>query len=464
MALSKPIASRIIGSFGGAGGAWNIDNSALYGSNRFGPLYRLNAYEGGVSEPVTRLAEGESFGHTSPQLLPDGRHFLFVAPNRDLNKSAVYLATLGSFDRRLMLTGVNGVEYAPPDYLLFLRSGAIVVQRFDFDRARPIGEPKHAAGGGESAGVADFSVSQLGVLAYRRGARGVRADLVWRGKDGQAQGRAGEPAPYWQVFLSPDNLRAAVNTGEAGSTLAVLQLDNHVLSTVASGPQPSPFSVLDGIWSPDSRTLAYQLYGRSKTQILTRRLDEPSPRLLLDDGNSNYPDSWSPDGKWILGRRTGNSVIAVPVDGSGPLRTLRDAEYFMDQLQFSPDGKWVAYNSDQSGQWEVYVARFPEMDRVRQLSTQGGCQPIWRNDGKELFYLAPDAKLMSVALAGGPASRGDAPHTLFRSNVLVNCIFAQYAAAADGQKFLMIEPRIGDESESPGPLHVLTDWKAGLAK
>ena len=146
----------------------------------------------------------------------------------------------------------------------------------------------------------------------------------------------------------------------------------------------------------------------------------------MDYGNSNYPDAVSPDGKWILCRRNTNTVFIIPPDGNAAPKVLLETNHLMDEFQFSPDGKWVAYNSDESGRWEVYAARFPEMDRVLKLSDQGGCQPIWRQDGGELFYLTPEAKLMSVPLKQGSVLQPGAPRLLFQSDVLpVNCIYLQ---------------------------------------
>ena len=295
------------------------------------------------------------------------------------------------------------------------------------------------------------------LLLYSFGRRLAKSELVWRGRDGRIMGREGGPAGYFQVFLSPDGSRAALNMTNR-YRLWVLQLTDHTMSPVESEGR-----VLDGVWSPDSRRLVFQIYGPQKTQILMQTLGETSPKLLLDDGNSNYPDAWSPDGKWILCRRNTNTVFIIPPDGNAAPKVLLETNHLMDEFQFSPDGKWVAYNSDESGRWEVYAARFPEMDRVLKLSDQGGCQPIWRQDGGELFYLTPEAKLMSVPLKQGSVLQPGAPRLLFQSDVLpVNCIISQYAAANGAGRFLMVESRPGDEIELADRLHVVTNWAAAM--
>src|SRR5262249_21791274 len=148
----------------------------------------------------------------------------------------------------------------------------------------------------------------------------------------------------------------------------------------------------------------YQIYAPPKTRIMALRLGQSSPRLLLDDGSFNFPDDWSPDGKWILTRKqTGRemTLFLLPADGRSEKKVLLKTKYVADQFQFAPDGRWVAYNSMESGRWEVYVARFPNMKPVTRVSDGGGCQPIWRRDGNELFYLSLDGKLMSVETQNG---------------------------------------------------------------
>jgi len=188
---------------------------------------------------------------------------------------------------------------------------------------------------------------------------------------------------------------------------------------------------------------------------------------------ANFPDDWSPDGKWILGRHQVSgktSVIRIAADGSAPPEVLLPAAqagtWNLDQCQISPDGQWVAYNSDESGRMEVYIARFPSMTDARRASNAGGCQPIWRKpDGNELFYLSLDAKMMSVPLVKGATLQTEAPHMLFQSKVPVSPIVTQYAVGATGQKFLLIENEPAEDPlEARKPLHVITNWQALLRR
>ncbi len=445
------------------GGTWNADGTILYCPDYVSALHRVPA-QGGVHQLALRQEEGEIWGDTWPHFLPDGLHFLFHASYRDDAKSGVFLGALDSLERRLLMRGVSEAHFAPPDYLLFLRAGAVMAQNVDIGRARPIGEPTPVTGGGNAgtAGATTFSASENGVLVYGTLTPAWTHRLTWRGRDGQQLGSAGEPGAYAEVFLSPDETMASVILAQDGpSNLWLLHFDTNVLSRLTF----EPTRIYDGVWSPDSRRLLYQIYSPQRTKLMILTLGEHSPKVLLDDGNPNFPDDWSPDGKWILGRRTDQKLFILAADGSSQPKVLLDAPYRMDQFQFSPDGQWVAYNSVESGQWEVYVARFPAMTGTRQLSRAGGCQPIWRRDGKELFYLTQDGKMMSVPLMQGSTLQAAAPKMLFQSNIPVNCSITQYAAGSNGQKFLMVEPdRQKDPLEAREPLHVLINWQAGLRR
>lgn len=450
--------TRVFAVVGPSTGSWNRTGTILYTRGRGMPLFAVEV-RGGKQGPVTRLAEGETLGHTSPHFLADGRHFVFLAPNVDERKSAVFLGSLDSLDRKLLLMGTSEVEYAAPDDLLFLRNGVVLAQRFDFDGARPAGPVRTIYDG--PGKIASFSASANGALFLEMEAPTLQSNLTWRARDGHALGVEGVPGLYWQVSLAPDESAAAINMrGEFGDgRLYLLRFGKSGLTPITANEG----NVLDAVWSPDSKSLVYQIYGRDKTRLMMRRLGGSQPKLLLDDGYSNYPDDWSPDGKWLLCRRTGNIVFALPSNRTGKPNILLESSGELDQLRFSPDGKWVAYNSDESGREEIYAARFPQMDQKRQLSQEGGCQPMWRNDGKELFYLGLDSKVFSVSLQAGSLESAGAPRLLFQSGIVVSCLLAQYGVTADGQKFLLIEPRRGANraTESAG-LHLIRNWDAAV--
>ncbi|HKE24637.1 MAG TPA: protein kinase [Bryobacteraceae bacterium] len=458
--------TRSVATAGLAAGSWGAAGHILIGQGGSGGL-SLVAAEGG---PSRRLAvdEGNLSAYFAPQFLPDGRRFLFVGWDRQSGGAGVYLGDAEGSAARLLVNGATGGQFAPPDYLLFLRGGTLMAQKFDWRQGRPAAESLRIAGGSSGSNaqragppILGFSVSQNGVLAYRTATPMLRDRLVWHDRDGRFLRAAGEPGRYMEVFLSPDGKSAAVNLGSARGNLGILDLGTNTMAQVTN-EQPI---VYDGVWSPDSRKLVYQIYAPPKTRVMELTLGQPSPRLLLDDGFMSFPDAWSPDGKWILVRRQAGrdlSVLLLAAERTSERRVLLKTKYPTDQFQFSPDGHWLAYNSMESGRWEVYVARFPSMRDVAAVSYGGGCQPIWRGDGKELFYLTLDGKLMSVEITSGVPNHAQAKR-LFASRIGVYAGFAQYAADAAGQRFLMIEPDTEAEpSELSDPIHVMTNWEAKL--
>ena len=374
-------------------------------------------------------------------------------------------------NRRLLVTFATSPYAVAPDLLLFLRNGNLMAERVDFNSARPLGEALTVARPSTpTSGIRTYSVSSHDVLTYLEGLQADHGIMVWYGRDGSRLGMVEVPSSSAEAFLSPDEKRVSFSFSSDGfRNTWLLQLDTGVVSplTFETG------QVLDPIWSPDGRRLAYQIYRQSGTKLMTLTLGEHNPKLLLEDGQFNFPDDWSPDGKWILGRKIVNpgtpqemlSVILIPTDASGPPKVLMETKHLMDQLAFSPDGQWVAYNSVESRQWEVYVARFPAMTDARQISNAGGCQPLWRGDGKELFYVTPSGQMMAAPLALGPSLSTSAPKMLFQTNFdNVSCSQNQYVVTRDGQKFFMPQPVGRSGSAGREPIYVVSNWQAALRK
>lgn len=437
------------------GGAWNASGTILYCPDYRSALFRVPA-SGGVPAKVTNMIPGES-GHTNPQFLPDGQHFLFFTGNKDATKAGLYLASLDSVDRQRVLNAGPLAKYAPADYLLFNKFGALVAEKFDFKHLRPLGEPSPLAGP-----VRAMSVSANGVLAYVAQDAPVQRRVVWHGRDGRMLGFAGEPGLYDEVSLSPNEKFAAVNVGIPGQgvNIFLLQFDTNVLSRVTSAREDD----WDGVWSPDSRRLLYQIFQFGKTTLMVYTLGEPTSKLVYDDGTFNFPDAWSPDGKWILCRGMGGMVAyLLPASGDGKRQVLLESKGAMDSFQFSPDGKWLAYNSMESGQQEVYIASFPSMTGIRQVS-RGGCQPIWRKDGKELFYLTEEGDVMAVELTAGSTLQAGSPKTLFHSRTPVNCTVSEYDVGSNGQKFLMVESETENTNTKSvkTPIDVIVPWEQAI--
>jgi WD40 repeat protein len=452
----------VAGAEGAIGASWGSGGKILFGAALSGRLSFVSAKGG-----LPRLARG--VGDVSipsfPQFLPDGSDFLFSGWDRESGAPEALLGGLDSPNPHVLIKGASAAQFAPPDYLLFLRNGVLMAQRFDWANRRPVAEafavsgPTVARSGGAAAYITTFSTSRNGVLAYRTGSISMRQRLAWHSRDGRLLRSVGEPGNYMELFLSRDGRFGTVNMGGANGNLGLLDMAANTIRPITSEPP----IVYDGVWSPDSRNVVFQIYTSTRTRIMALTVGETSPRLLLDDGLGNYPDDWSPDGKWIVAHKlagAGSTAFLLAADGQSKGRVLFKTKGQLDQLQFSPDGRWLAYNSTESGSWQVYVVSYPSMSKATRISNSGGCQPIWRGDSQELFYLTLDGKLMAVPM------RDNSPQPLsmkelFRTRLHPYPGFAQYGAEAAGQKFLIIEPDPSAEPpESGEPIHVMTDWPA----
>jgi Tol biopolymer transport system component len=320
---------------------------------------------------------------------------------------------------------------------------------------------------------------------YRPGG-GSPANLVRFGRDGRRAGPVGEPAHYQQIVLSPSGRRAAaqrVDTDTGNADLWVVDLETAIASRMTHDP------AMDGdpVWAPDERSLAFTSFRAGagtawlwdfvsgKESPLFQLTGPPTarPSVVPEEGGppslapARIPegiavDDWTRDGRFLVVRTLGRALFAVPMTGERTARMLADTPFVEDQSQVSADGRWIAFNSDESGRWEVYVARFPEMTEKRQVSIAGGVQPRWRRDGGELFYLSLDGAVMAAETrdAGARGILASAPRPLFQTNVSPSPNVPQYDVTADGTRFLVLEPaRSGGE-----PVTFVLNWTAGMGE
>jgi dipeptidyl aminopeptidase/acylaminoacyl peptidase len=378
----------------------------------------------------------------------------------------VYLGTLDAPDTQRVLLGAVAAVYAPPDHLLTVRQGALVAVPFDVERGTVSGEPIAVAPAvGTISSWGAFSVSATGLLAYRAGVARHR-QLTWFDRDGTAVGPVGTHSDGASLDLASDGQRVVIGRMVQGKADVWLIDAKGVSSRFTFGPGNN-FPV----WTPDGSRVAFSSWTNNTHWDLFEKPANGAreEQRLLVSSDSKIPNDWSPDGRILLYANrdsgTGSDLWALPIGGAQKPFPIVQTRFNEDEGQFSPDGRWIAYRSNESGRDEVYVQPFPGPAGKQLVSTAGGSQPRWRRNGKELFYVAADTKLMAVPIASpsdGHTLEVGLPVPLFRTRLVgVDQPKAQYAVAADGQRFLMNV--VADESTA-SPITIVQNWTAAVKK
>jgi serine/threonine protein kinase len=454
------------------GGSWSAQGAIIFGANSAGGahgIFRVAA-GGGTATLATTLEPGkESRSHVFPWFLPDGRHFLYTRQQEgDLP------IRVGSLDEpqkpgKIVAQSDSTVVYAM-GHLLYLRGNTLTAQPFDPNRLETKGEAMPIAEGITSfmqpSRRAGITVSNTGLLVYQSGGRDVGGRIGWKDRQGKKTGNVGEPeGSIGQGRLSPDGKRlAAYILGSSSGNLWIYDVARGV---------PTRFTFDQGndgypVWSPDGAMLYFNSDRQGQLDLFRKASDGASEeQLLLSDAENKYPDAVSPDGHWLLYHRRDPAnglelwMLSLAHTESGkpePKLYLEKKPFNELGGQFSPDGSWVAYQSDESGRMEVYASPFPGPGAKRQISSGGGFLPRWRRDGKELFYLTLDRELMSAEVKTGNGNL-----EVGRTQKLFDGPIANtdtFDVSADGQRFLVVDLA----ATSAAPLTLLQNWPAALRK
>jgi Tol biopolymer transport system component len=473
------------------GGSWNQEGVILFGASR-GGIQRISA-SGGAAAPVTALnREGDestlagALSHRYPHFLPDGRSFLYTQAGA-LDRSGIYVASLDNPSQAVKLLQSDAkAVYAPPrnglpGYLFWVRDQTLVVQRFDPASRRLEGDPLPvtdgvAAGFAANARRAAYSVSTTGMLAYRGGGD-AGFELAFVDRDGKPEPKAnsasfqrgGDPT------ISPDG-RSVVMERQTGNTMQVWVYE--------TGRGISTRLTLDAgfswfpVWSPDGRQVAYSANRHASWGIYRKDLSGAGQEeVLLGESKSGAaPSSWSPDGRHLIyqtgdnqayGGAENQDIFVLPLTGSPEERKpvpYLQTPFRERNAQFSPDGKWVAYQSNESGRDEVYIQAFPSTGAKWQVSSNSGIQPRWRGDGRELFFISDTTQRLWAAGIHAFAGRVEigAPQPLFPVLLFPGPSYV-YDVTRDGQRFVVVSPP-GAGVQGTSAINVISDWQAGLKK
>jgi Tol biopolymer transport system component len=473
---------------GTGGGSWNAEDVIIFSGLRFG-LFRVSA-SGGDPVQLTTPTENEA-GHFAPTFLPDGRRFLYVAATRD-RKVEVRLASLdGSATSRFPLGDGSRIAYVPPEagaregHLLFVRGDALIAQPLDDATFTPIGEPRQVAdniGGVDSQAQGAFSVSSTGALAFLAGDTLSVSQLTWFDREGNALGTIGPPAGYNDLSLSPDETRLAVTKREGrNQDIWLVDLARNAWTRFTSDEAQDWHPV----WSPEGSQLVFsstRLLGTRTNSLFWKVTSNIKNEELFHRAPSNLRvNDWSPDGEYLLISRTENrgDLLVLPVAPDTPggerkaLPYLQSPQFAEVRGQFfpvkNPGGRnWVVYTSDESSQLEIYVESFPRgAPQIAVSSGLGGMQPRWRRDGKELFYISLDRKLMAVDVIVGSELRFGVPRELFQTRLSASDTntppVLRYDVTRDGKRFLINSEPESSEATS-APITVVLNWTTTLNK
>jgi len=452
----------------GRGGSWARSGIILFAPNINDPLRRVSS-AGGVAMPVTALdSTRQETSHRWPQFLADGRRFLFFVRSGNQTYTGVYLGSLESSERTLLLRTNAGAVYTPPGYMLALRDESLMAHRVDLDARTLVGEPipiVERLGHSPDFNYAAFSSSETGVLVYGASTIAPRTALTWVDRSGRTVGSVTPEGEFSNPSLSPDRSRVAV----ARLDRQTGKRDIWVFDVaVGTGTRFSfdPSDDAEPLWSPDGRAIAFRS-NREGHGNLYRKVSSGTgtEEKLFESATGVFPTDWSKNGQWI--------AFQTPAANSGWNLGMLDLAKRMMQpflespanemlARFSPDARWIAYVSDERGTREVYVQSFPPSGGKWQVSAQGGTEPMWRGDGRELFFVSPDFELLAAGVrATGDTFEAGTPQALFNLHTpIVTAPFGStYAVSPDGQRFLVNRVVEGGSSTS---ITVVLNWQAAL--
>ena len=459
----------------GSGGSWNREGVILFAPSSNSPLFRVGS-RGGEPVVVTKPT-AEQRGHRFPSFLPDGHQFIYFAMlgSGFGGSGEVFAGRLDSNEsKRLTVTDSNAI-HSHHGELLFVREGTLLRQSFDATTLEIGGDPTPVA---EQVAVGNnrgaFSVSENGVLAYQiEPTTSGNVQLTWVDRTGKSVEAFGPPGQYRGVDVSPNGQRIAVHRHDiTGGDIWLFEsarrgtMSKFTFDAAQDNSMP--------IWSPDGSRIVFASLRNGTWGMYEKAADGTGrEELLIESDLPKIPMSWSPDGRflvyWVNDPKTGPDQWMIPLTGDKKSIPLFHTAFAESHAQISPNGKWVAYQSNETGRYEIYVRPFPSGDGRWQISADGGVFPRWRADGAELFYMTTSSlKLTSVRVnQAGPTFEYGGPTELFDSgyvNYSHGSYYHAYAVSPDGQRFLIPRPEGANQGSTPAPITVVVNWPAAVAR
>ena len=443
------------------GATWSSQGMIVFSSMQVGPLQRVSA-SGGTLQDLTRFERGE-VSHRGPDFLPGGESFFFAATRGSYywTNARIAVQSLKSGERKDLIKGAAFPRYASSGHLLYAQDGNLLAVPFDAKRLEISGTATPVVEGvlqSRTSGTAQYSVSASGSLVYVPG--GVLTDhrtLVWVDRSGKEYPVEAPIRAYLFPRISPDGKRVAITVAEENTQVWLYDLARDTLTRLTFEGEQN----YNAVWSPDGKRIAYQSRKDTSTEIYSQNADGTGglERLTVRD-MPFVPMSWSPDGQTLslieVNPETGFDLWVMSMKDHSP--TLFLGTRFNESVpRFSPDGHWLTYISNESGRNEIYVRPFPGPGAKLQISIDGGIEPCWNPNGRELFYRNGD-KMMAVDIALQPTLTASKPRVLFERQFLLSpATTPNYDVSHDGQRFLMVKAA-GTGETAPAQINVVFNW------
>ena len=454
----------------GRGGTWSNAGVIVFAPNYNVGLQQVSESGGTPTQLTTLDSTRKENTHRWPSFLPDGRHFIYLRRSVDDEKMGVFLGSIDSKEYSLLLPSKSNAVYASPGYLLFVREQSLMAQAFDAGAGKVIGQAfpiTENVGYDQNISVGLFSASTNGVIALGMSSSSTgNRHLVWFDRNGKRLGEVGSAGNQFDFSLSPDEKRVAIRRVDAQTRNQDLWLID-LLRQTESRFTFRPAIDDDPVWSPDGSTIYFDSNPDGIPNIHRKPASGVgSEELFLQSSLSNIPLDCSPDGRYLLfvntDPKTKEDLWILPLTGEKKPFPYLQSDASEISGVFSPDGRWIAYASNESGKYEVYVQAFPSKQGKWQVSTGGGAHPVWNKNGKEIFYLAPDKKLMAVDVKStGTSFEQGIPKPLFNTDVDSYASFNRFVVSKDGKRFLI---NTSVEGTNAKPIMVILNWTAEIKK